>query len=216
MGCDIHFLVQTKRKNREWKNEEIIEDSWCRRNYELFAILADIRNYYDIKPICTAKGLPLDLSKEDREDFEARNNAHSFSYHSLKDIKEYDWDQIVTLTGMVTINTYRNWMKQRKIGGPETYSKGSCGPLVLHISNYAMENIINSTEDEGEEISNTIFKCKKWPNGKNIVFCTSIEWNSTCKDLCSIFYYDRIPILQTLSDKYGGPENVRIIFSFNN
>jgi hypothetical protein len=217
MGCDIHYLVQTKRENGEWKNEGIPEDaSFYGRNYELFAILASVRNYYGIKPICTPKGLPLDLSEEDRENLEDiyTGDAHSFSYYSLKDIKEYDWDQIVTLTGIVKIDAYRNWMKQGKIGDPEAYSKVIFGPLVLHISNDSMENIITSTEDEGKEISETIFKCKSWP--RNIVFCTNIRWDSTCKELCPTFYNNTIPALQKLSDKYGGPENVRIVFSFDN
>lgn len=218
MGCDIHLLVQIGVLKDVWRTEQMDETIYSGRNYELFAVLANVRNYYNIKPIAMPRGLPKDLKERDKEALEDIyfGGAHSFSYHTLKDIEGYDWEQIVTLSGTIDLRTYRKWMKQGKNDYPEKYSQGVSGPLVMHISNHDMENIINSTEDEGEEISTTLFKCKKWEKRKSIDFYTRVRWQAKYKDVCYIFYNFMIPALQKLSDQYGGPENVRIVFSFDN
>lgn len=151
MGCDIHTIIQYKRSNGEWSIEntpEEIRDKWEPRNYVLFSILADVRNFYhDIKPICIPRGIPKDFCKIDIDSYNDDDNhihfllnggTHSRSYLTLKDLKEYDWDQIISAYGC-DFKTY-----------------------------------------------------------------------------CSDFYNNLIPKLQELSDKYGGDENVRIVFSFDN
>ena len=105
MGCDIHMYVEKKVRD-EWKvvkgpNIYYGEFDWEKdkmrfdwiyngRNYDFFAFLADVRNYRGkIKPLALPKELP-----EDRSEFIAQMaegwqwNGHSFSYFTLKELKE--------------------------------------------------------------------------------------------------------------------------------
>ena len=73
MGCDIHLKLEKKlRKDKKW-NEFYTEkagkwktcyifqnnETWSDRVYGMFALLANVRNYYDLKPI-PLRGLPND------------------------------------------------------------------------------------------------------------------------------------------------------------
>ena len=91
MGCDIHLYVEKQVEGKwhavtagNWNHETLepgenrretylddeeraagrIPNDWFGdRNYELFAFLADVRNYQRLtSPICQPKGLPSDVS----------------------------------------------------------------------------------------------------------------------------------------------------------
>ncbi len=56
MGCDIHVFIEVK-----------IADKWhfyaspsINRNYDLFALLAGVRNYNKVQPIYEPRGFPTD------------------------------------------------------------------------------------------------------------------------------------------------------------
>jgi len=77
MGCDIHFFVE-RRVNGVWESadtwgvpewaeegtlEKVAEPFYDGRNYNLFAMLAGVRNYDDaFVPVHTPKGLPIDVT----------------------------------------------------------------------------------------------------------------------------------------------------------
>jgi|APAga8741244001_1050109.scaffolds.fasta_scaffold26540_2 hypothetical protein len=105
MGCDIHMYVEKKVKNEwkvvkgpnsyygkyEWEKDKMRFD-WIYngRNYDLFAFLADVRNYKGkIKPLALPKELP-----EDKSEFVAQIaegwqwDGHSYSHFTLKELKE--------------------------------------------------------------------------------------------------------------------------------
>lgn len=73
------------------------------RNYNLFAILADVRNGRGFagsytgegfNPIAEPKGIPNDLSPEVTESFHYwEGDGHSHSWFTLQDLLDYDWDQ---------------------------------------------------------------------------------------------------------------------------
>lgn len=59
MGCDIHFHTEVKINNR-WEH---YGHPYVSRNYQLFALLADVRNSAGaIQPISKPKGLPKNVS----------------------------------------------------------------------------------------------------------------------------------------------------------
>lgn len=67
---------------------------WTDRNYLLFAILANVRNRYNIQPISLPKGLPYDVSPELKKQSDEENgDAHTRSWLTLKELLEYDWQQ---------------------------------------------------------------------------------------------------------------------------
>lgn len=108
MGCDIHAFIEYKPTDSdEWldgdiylKNKDFgsypneqeykkIDFQFEKRNYGLFAVLADIRNDGSIEPISEPRGLPTDISKRlfvERGQWGA--NAHSASYFTLAELIE--------------------------------------------------------------------------------------------------------------------------------
>jgi hypothetical protein len=121
MGCDIHAYLEVKRysydddkrENGIWVNADkwTVDEShiqypedypnrfhidyddriYSGRNYCLFAVLANVRNYWDeIKPISNPKGLPVDVSDETKQQSDDYGcDGHSHSYLTLKEILEY-------------------------------------------------------------------------------------------------------------------------------
>lgn len=104
MGCDIHIYVE-KKNNNQWEAMARPEDwkygfdkfrnwFWYERNYDLFAILADVRNPGDLEPIALPRGLPDDVS-----DLVSRaapgtiETPHSHSWFSLQELLSWDWDK---------------------------------------------------------------------------------------------------------------------------
>jgi len=94
MGCDIHMYVE--KKNGEGVYEYIKSvKPFNYRCYGMFAFLAGVRNYSAIKPIAEPRGLPNYLSKEVREIFKENDDYHSCSWLSVKELSEFDYDQLM-------------------------------------------------------------------------------------------------------------------------
>lgn len=82
MGCDIHAYGEIKINNM-WHFVSEIE---IFRNYSLFALLANVRNYDDIKAISDPKGLPVDTSEVVKYYYSLWDgDAHSESYLTEKE-----------------------------------------------------------------------------------------------------------------------------------
>lgn len=60
------------------------------RSYILFSILADVRNIHEVVPISEPRGIPEDASAEYIKIANDDHYDHSHSYHTLKQLKEYD------------------------------------------------------------------------------------------------------------------------------
>ena len=120
MGCDIHIRTEVKRyrsNDKERQNgvwicadkfvvnhdhilygeeerysveNEIYED----RNYRLFAVLAGVRNNYDVTPISPPRGLPVDASDETKQYHNSYgSDAHSESFLTLEELEQYQhWE----------------------------------------------------------------------------------------------------------------------------
>lgn len=110
MGCDIHLYVEYRKTINsvpDWYSGDYLminpyygtdEDEpkynivplYDNRNYDLFAILADVRNYCDNKYISLPKGLPSDITKETaKENLYWGDDGHSHSYLTLKELLEF-------------------------------------------------------------------------------------------------------------------------------
>ncbi len=95
MGCDIHCVIEQRKLIGQdyawWKNRG---EADIDRNYELFAVLAGVRNRHEIIPISEPKGLPEDVDKMFKayhKDWDV--DAHSASWVTLKEMREYNLDQ---------------------------------------------------------------------------------------------------------------------------
>lgn len=109
MGCDIHMRCEVlSRTNGTWEDADYYRKSrWAdrefevvpvydARNYDLFAILANVRNDpswdgRNLEYISEPRGIPEDCNEAIKEAFELdRDCCHSFSYYTLRELMEYD------------------------------------------------------------------------------------------------------------------------------
>lgn len=99
MGCDIHAYAERK-VDGEWRqiresfpgyseDRNTSDRVYTNRNYEFFALLADVRNGNVIEPIAEPRGVPPDASAgylEIVKDWE--DDGHSHSYFTLGELKK--------------------------------------------------------------------------------------------------------------------------------
>ena len=92
MGCDIHGSIEIKTNSGKWIELQQLDVG---RNYDMFGVLADVRNYVNAVSISEPRGIPEDVSKKVMKEIEGWDcDGHSHSWLSWKDIQEYDWKQI--------------------------------------------------------------------------------------------------------------------------
>lgn len=102
MGCDIHSFAEVKQEGK-W---QVVRDkifgnkdssspfNW--RSYNLFGVLAGVRDYAQVKPISEPKGAPSNLSTEVREELSSwEGDGHSHSWFTVRELLDFDWDKIV-------------------------------------------------------------------------------------------------------------------------
>lgn len=83
MGCDIHLYIEIK-----------IDGQWytynhphINRYYDLFAIMAGVRNYKEVQPIVEPRGIPDDVSLVCGLDYKHwYEDAHSASYLTCEEM----------------------------------------------------------------------------------------------------------------------------------
>lgn len=127
MGCDIHICTEVqKHVNNElcWCNADCfkynkyydesapdegerkleIAPIFANRDYTLFSILADVRNYSNNVPVCKPKGIPEDCSKVTRKEIDFWGvDGHSHSYLTLRELFEYlETHPTVKFSGMIS------------------------------------------------------------------------------------------------------------------
>jgi len=149
MGCDIHCYAERRiDQSGDWSPmiEPVVGDDGQRRwpavyhdrNYDIFAILANVRNGRGFAGIQTGeefnfisepKGLPDDLCSEYRhshgcetnEDGEPADGSpylcfgdHSFSFLTLRELLSFDYDQIHVSYGVVDREEFDTFDDRRK------------------------------------------------------------------------------------------------------
>ncbi len=103
MGCDIHAQIERKTKYG-WTSSG---DPDIGRNYEMYAVLAGVRNYDDITPIAEPRGFPDEYPEYPSQAMSAMReemgaDAHSLSWLTLAEIKAFDTTQEVDDGRLVT------------------------------------------------------------------------------------------------------------------
>ncbi len=204
MGCDIHARAETRKKGK-WEpvgavfsdtyNKNVkSEEPYSGRNYELFAFLADVRNRFGIVPIAENKGWPEDLSDELKKELVEywESDGHSASWFTLKELCEADWKQIYTKSGVVPADVYEYLRSLGKT--PEVYSQGVFGLGIKILEEKEFEELPWSEKTNGT----------RWH--------VRMYWQESVADACSFFLEETMPQLATL----GEPEDVRIVFNFDN
>ena len=229
----------------EW-NAEFIHHPIRNRNYDLFAMLADVRNgrgFAGIKTgegfniISPPKGIPVDASKEvmleyalriveeENEEDEAKTasrsyaskwaregtskiieldgveyvsdpDAHSESYLTVKELDAFAWNQVTLHRGIVSFKEYKE-LKEKGETQPESWCGSISGPGIKIITEKQADFLIKNGIPE---------------EGKNDILHVDMNWASPYSDSAHSFINKTLPLLRSL----GKPENVRLVFWFDN
>lgn len=177
MGCDIHICIQVQEPDGDWREvvyqsalyphqvEEgktpmagipVAPDNFTSRNYDLFAVLADVRNGSGFAGVKTGDGWPsIAPDRGLPEGFDAEAVAanptyaedepeprylgdHSHTWLLLDELKGFAWDLTSTrLYGYVPAEVYEE-LKDRNLA-PRNYCGGISGPDIKEYTPDAYE-----------------------------------------------------------------------------
>ncbi len=124
MGCDIHVLIE-RRVNDKWERVPhrvpwreqydgadpstlLLPDAFDNRNYDLFGVLAGVRNGTwgePNPPIAQPRGWPEDSAWPFNVDGDKASpwvGDHSHSWVTLRELEDYPWDARARKRGWVT------------------------------------------------------------------------------------------------------------------
>ena len=228
MGCDIHLYVE-KRIDGKWiaqGNFERDEDGYTQdgdnyydgRNYDLFAILADVRNgrgFAGVKtgdgfnPIAAPKGLPEDVSDEIKGISDSWDiDGHSHSFFTVRELLDYDWTQETGKQGWLNMPEWERWSRwDRNRGvGPNSYCGAVSGGAVKHIT---------------PEEADALFKDVSWRDREAIAAqhpqtYAQASWGTSYYRAAGSFIDETMSKLLKLAGGTKGIADVRIVFFFDN
>lgn len=209
MGTDIHYKFQAKNKQDNW--EDLDGDFHISRHYQLFSVLADVRNGFGfagvktgdyVKPIAEPRGLPDDLltvpvyvygghisGYEPSEYF----GDHSFTHLYGTEMLEWWKNPPSTVKcGIITKDEFLNW----EIG--TEWEGGYCGSIEGH----GIE-VYDATSKDPVLLKYFDFKAHE-----NVTH-VRIAWNSSLKKELSYFFDDMV---KPLVEKHG---EIRLVMGFD-
>lgn len=221
MGCDIHCSVEKRMADGSWEAiTGFVSDYYDKghdyfgtqefkeakapidcRNYNAFAVLADVRNGIGfagcdtgnaINPIAQPKGLPEDVSRSIKEESDDYGyDGHSHSYITVKELLDYDTTVPMVTRGYVNMYGYMEFLRN---GSPSSWCGGVGGGKIQVV-------------DESEMID----KCKE--TGVR-AYC-QVQWESDIKDRCGDLFFDTLDQLKARCDSLD-MDDVRLVFWFDN
>lgn len=226
MGTDIHMVVQVKRGGSweivdapAWLVERDDYDKkygrWCSdRNYDAFAILADVRNGSGFAGVETGevmipvagegqRGLPPDLDGVNT-DYDTPFHSlgdHSFHWLSLRELAEYPhWDKQRLHYGVVLAKWYVEHWKGKPVrvnDGPKEYCGATFGGGVR-------------TFEEAEFLA--LGEAAPVDANANV----RISWPETYAYSAGSWYTEFLPALRRWADENKvAYEDVRIVMGFD-
>lgn len=180
------------------------------RNYDLFGMLADVRNGRGFagietgegwKPLAADRGLPPDFQYNDNGDDDGWLGDHSFTWCTLRELLDYDWDQQTTQYGVITIDQYDTW---DRVSAVYPNSGGVSGRGVITIEQDAWERMGKDTQ---EQLRHAYRRDGAWRHGLHI----RIKWVEMARQAAGAFVDEVLPWL----GQFGAPEDVRLVMGFD-
>lgn len=222
MGTDIHLYVE-RRVGGAW----VSCDSWTadgevdydqrfyrERNYDLFAILADVRNgsgFAGVRtgdgfvPIAAPRGWPKDCSPE----LQKIEVDHTPGWLTVAELMAYDWTQEARKQGWVRL---KEWARWRISGAPQEWAGGIDGKSIRKLP----EGVVDAAWEEHRtgqpyevlwEEDGGSFELRL--GGPEVY--TQVRWEVRYYEVAAKFLSHTLPRLWRL----GRPEDVRIVFYFD-
>lgn len=139
MGCDIHGEFQTY--NQDLKSWIGVPTNYeFNRHYVLFAMLADVRNEWNIEPISLPRGIPPDIDINDHDP--AFYHSHSWLLGTkILAYEERNKNSSIQKSGIIDRDAYSKW---DGVSAPYSYSGGVFGHGILVVNDSISEMTQNS------------------------------------------------------------------------
>jgi hypothetical protein len=199
MGTDIHCFAE-RRTPKGWEpictgrdrrdGTRRLLDFYCgqERNYNLFAILAGVQRLTNggFEPVVPPRGFPPDVSPGQTPDPDSGGFYHNATWLTLKELLDFDWHGKQRLfRGWVNAEQFRLF---RQNGRPQQFIEESA----RLVDNDEMDRLIAAgTDTTGVQ--------------------TLIEFGIPYGEFAGPFLTETLPLLQ----KYGRPEDVRLVLYFD-
>jgi hypothetical protein len=249
MGTDIDLYVEKRNADGKWEllfpspeMQKQLHGEWAikqdygpgnlpgwawysGRNYELFSLLADVRNRFDLESPWAHRGIPKDspLAKIDQEDpYQGRRihtDGHSHSHVTLQELLDYNWDLGITKSGWMGGSEYKYWRdhdKKKWIG----YCQGVGGGNTVKISNEEMDELFENGAFVGKDMPTERDPERKvWvladPDDKRAIY-TFCEWVEPMHQACRFFYERTLTGLKKVAADEGiDPKDIRLTYWFD-
>ena len=135
MGCDIHLKLEMRQKGQtEWQSCRLTRNCWGWRVYGMFAKLANVRNYWDLKCI-EQRGFPNDACTDTKlsycyeiksdEDYEKNEDMYDrWEQNIINESKANEWVE-GNLSEEMKIERYP-YSNYRYITDPDAHSANWC------------------------------------------------------------------------------------------
>ena len=211
----------------DWEMHEFEEHPSDSRNYDWFAVLADVRNGRGFAGISTGcgfsviadpKGVPADCTPEWKEKVDQWDgDMHSHSYLTLDEFDKFNWDQSTVKSGIITLEEY----KELKPTGasPESWCGMTSGPGIVVVDEKAADKIL-----AGETVvlvPHNPFSLmeKKKPESVMVslesghIINVNYNWSVLYREWFDHKIKNVIEPMRKLKEKY---EDVRYVFGFDN
>lgn len=200
MGCSIRLYAEIK-KDGAWEKLGHIfksrypgytDSPYEGQNYDLFALLAGVRNTMKIKPLSNPKGLPNDVSAEvEAISDRCGTDGYSHSYFNVEELLNVNSEYI--FKGFVSEEQFKIF---NLTGSPNVWQYNIFGARVKIIHFSDMQSYVDGV----------------MLNDKQFDYYTEIEWIVSYKDICGHFKntIEQLSLLNRFSDS-----EIRIVFWFN-
>lgn len=227
MGTDIHAAIEyldggkwcayvaANRNYGKYADEPLLSASIdIHRDYDLFAILGNVRNGkgfggcptgqgFDF--ISDSRGVPEDISPEARA---ALSDEHSASWVTLGEILGFDWTKTSVKYGVLSSVEFEKWDRMREWqSAPSSYSGDVMGGQTRKISEDEMREYIKSVIGVSPDRSAAITRLD--PN-----LYSRVQWTESYAKAGVQLWTTALPVMLKLGSQYG-INNVRLVMDFD-
>lgn len=205
-GWVTESIKETEDKYNKTKSVEALcsllglkREWYSRRNYNLFAILANVRNGYGVAGVSTGSGWKNSIAPNrglpegevaERSDEEVWLGDHSFTWMTLQELLNYDWTgNKSTLYGVVELDKFV----------PGKIPTNYCGFVFGH----------NTVTIEESEVDGYVYK-----EGTKVY--VRQKWERTAAEAAGYFYETVIPNLKRLANEQNlSYHELRLLMGFD-
>lgn len=246
MGCDIHMFVEIRNPSTgAWEfvpaEGNAPQDDWDRknnrwswfggRNYTLFGILADVRGS-SWPPISEPRGIPEDASLEYLSvAYPWKLDGHSHSWLTVAEIDAYNWGQTRLHKEVVSAPLYalrragKEWLHMWiALPNMSRQQEISHEQMEQYLGSCHFQDLLSEMKEQGkmEEHLDLLAATHEEMRAKHgsvdsefeptVFYTTEVSALMTPIDDTQWFRKNLLPLLREM----GPPEDVRIVFFFDN